>query len=393
MKVSEIQRRLAAAGLDGWLFYDFRRSNPIAYRTLELPDDLVVTRRWYYFLPAAGEPRGLVSALEPSNLDGLPGEKRVYRTWEERRTALEAILPRGGRVAMEYSPLNAIPYVSTVDAGTVELVRSFGVEVVSSADLVQETAARWSDAQRLAHISASEALIAIKDRAFAEASRRLRSDEPLSDFGLQQFMLRLYREAGLVTDGPPIVATNAHCSNPHYMPTPENQTPIQRGDVVMLDFWARLDRPNAVYADHTWMAFAGDRIPARLADVFGIVATARDRAIDFVRDAVDRGQTIQGWQVDDAARGVIVERGYGDFFVHRTGHSIDLEVHGNGANMDNYESHDERTVMAETGFSIEPGIYLPEFGVRSEVNVFIHAHKVVVTGVPIQTEVIPLLGA
>ena len=391
MKVSDIQSRLADAGLDGWLFFDFRRTNPVAYRTLELPEDLVVTRRWYYFVPARGEPCGLVSALEPTNLDALPGQKQVYRTWEERRAALAAMLPPRGRVAMEYSPLNAIPYVSTVDAGTIELIRSFDVEVVSSADLVQEATARWSDGQRQGHLQASRSLIEIKDRAFAEVGRCLRARDPLTDYELQQFMLGLYAEAGLVTDGPPIVATNAHCSNPHYMPTAARRTPIRMGDVVMLDFWAKLNRPNAVYADHTWMAFAGEKSPPRLAEIFAIVAEARDRAIAFVRDAFARGEAIQGWQVDDAARGFIVERGYGEYFVHRTGHSIDLEVHGDGANMDNYETHDERTVTTETGFSIEPGIYLPEFGVRSEVNVFIHGNEVVVTGVPIQTEVVALL--
>ena len=392
MQISEIQKNLKAKDFDGWLFYDFRRTNPIGYRCLELPDELIVTRRWYYYVPNAGEPVGLVSALEAGNLDTLPGKKHIYRTWQERHERLGEILPRGARVAMEYSPMGMVPYVSRVDAGTVELIRSFGVEVVSSADLLQEAVSRWSEAQWHGHLQASRDLMRIKDRAFAEAARCLRTGQSLTDYELQQFMLRHYAEAGLIADDPPIVATNEHCSNPHYLPTANKQTPIREGDVVMIDFWAKLDKPHSVYADHTWMAFAGERVPEHVAEVFSIVAAARDNAIAFVRGGLRRGRTIYGWEVDNAARSLIVERGYGDFFIHRTGHNIDGEVHGDGANMDNYETHDERTILTGTAFSIEPGIYLPEFGVRSEVDVFIQGTEPIVTGVPIQTEVVPLLA-
>lgn len=391
VEAREIQEQLQRWGLDGWLFYDFRRSNPIAYRTLGLPERLIVTRRWYYYVPRDGEPEGLVSALEPENLSTLPGRMRVYRTWQERQAALTKMLPRDGRVAMEYSPMNAIPTVSRVDGGTIEFVRSLGIEVVSSADMVQEAVARWSEEQWQGHLQASKALMALKDAAFAEATRCLRFGQPLTDYELQQYMFRQYPRVGLVADEAPIVATNERCSNPHYLPTRERQVLIREGDVLMLDFWAKLDRPGAVYADHTWMAFAGERVPEQLAEVFAIVAGARDRAIAFIRGRQTAGLTLRGWEVDDAARGYISERGYGEYFVHRTGHSIDEAVHGDGANMDNFETHDERILLKDTGFSIEPGIYLPEFGVRSEVNVFLKGQDAIVTGCPIQTEVVPLL--
>jgi len=393
MQIPEIQAKLVEQGYDGWLFYDFHRRNPIAYRALGLPDDLIVTRRWYYYVPQQGEPAGLVSALEPHNLDALPGKKLVYRTWEEGRDFLALLLPTGGTVAMEYSPLNAIPYVSLVDAGTVDLIRSLGISVVSSADLVQVAVCLWTEQHWSDHREASRRLIEIKDRAFAEVARRMRSRISTSDFEIQQFMADCYHEAGLITDDPPIVATNERCSNPHYLPTLEHQTVMRDGDVLLIDFWAKLDKPGSVYADHTWMAFIGDIVPPRLAQVFLAVATARDRAIEFVSQSFAQRRAIHGWQVDNVARESIKNAGFGDYFIHRTGHNIDKDVHGEGANMDNYESHDERRVLERTCFSIEPGIYLPEFGVRSEVDVFVAApDQIDVTGVPIQREVIALLS-
>lgn len=393
MLIAEIQSQLARQGIDGWLFYDFHRRNPIAYRTLQLPEHLIVTRRWYYFVPSSGEPVGLVSALERNNLDSLPGRKLVYRTWQERRDALVEMLPAGSQIAMEYSPLNSIPYVSTVDAGTIELIRSLGVRVVSSADLVQVAISQWAEQQWQNHLEASIKLIEIKDQAFAVVARRVRSGAHPTDYEIQQFMVGLYEDAGLVCDDPPIVATNERCSNPHYLPTADRQAEIHAEDVLLIDFWAKLNRPQAVYADHTWMGFVGSSVPRRVAEVFAAVAEARDAAIEFVRDSFAQGRAIHGWEVDDVARGSIARRGYGDFFIHRTGHNIDEDVHGEGANMDNYETHDERTVLERTCFSIEPGIYLPEFGVRSEVDVFIAGrNRVEVTGTPIQRQVVPLLA-
>jgi Xaa-Pro dipeptidase len=393
MRIVEIQKLLAEQQIDGWLFYDFQRRNSIAYRTLGVKADLIATRRWYYFVPQRGNPQALVSALEPHNLESLPGERRIYRTWEERRDNLDAMLPHKGTIAMEYSPLGAIPYVSLVDAGTVDLVRSIGPTIVSSADLVQQALCQWSDKQWNDHIEASVRLIDIKDRAFAEIGTRLRANSPTTDFEIQQLMWEWYQRSGLISDDPPIVATNAHCSDPHYLPTENRQSIIRTGDVVLIDFWAKLNGSGSVYADHTWTAYAGDTVPSRVAQVFETVASARDTAIKFVSHAFASRLPIQGWQVDDAARQPIARSGFGEYFIHRTGHNIGEEVHGEGANMDNYESHDERFLLERTCFSIEPGVYLPEFGIRSEVDVFIAAPgEVVVTGVPIQTEVVPLLG-
>jgi len=391
MEIPQIQELLRHANIPAWLLYDFRHSNPIAYRTLGLDAGKIATRRWYYLVPREGEPRKLVSPLEAGILDRLPGEKTVYRTWQDREAGLRALLDGLGRVAMEYSPNCAVPYVSTVDGGTLELIRSFGVEVVSSADLVQETVARWSAAQLQGHVEASERLMRILHEAHVEVARCIRAGEPLTDYALQQFMYTRYAPAGLAADSPPIVATNAHASNPHYLPTEAHQTPIRADDVLLIDFWARLDAPGTMYADHTWMAYVGARVPEQPAKVFRAVADARDAAIALVRRAADGGPSLQGWQVDDAARDVIGRAGYGDFFIHRTGHNIGEEVHGEGANMDNYETHDLRAVLPNTCFSIEPGIYLPSFGVRSEVNVYFGGDDVIVTG-GLQQEMVALLA-
>jgi Xaa-Pro aminopeptidase len=337
-----------------------------------------------------GEPSGLVSALEAHALDELPGAKRVYRTWQERESALEVMLSGARRIAVEYSPRNAIPYVSRVDAGTVDFLRSLGKEVVSSADLVQYTVARWDPVQLESHLQASRRLMAIKDRAFDYIGACLRAGETPTDFAVQQLMWKEYAANGLVADDPPIVATNAHASDPHYLPTAENQTPIRAGDVVLIDFWAKLDEPRAVYADHTWMAYAGTPVPGKPAEVFAVVAAARDAAVQTVTSAVRSGKPLRGYEVDDAARAVIANAGYGDFFIHRTGHSIGEEVHGDGANMDDFETRDERQVLPRTCYSIEPGNYLPEFGVRSEINVYVGEGTVEITGGP-QAEIVPVL--
>jgi Xaa-Pro dipeptidase len=391
MQISAIQELLRRQDIPAWLFYDFRHSNPIAYRALGLPEGTHATRRWYYLVPRDGGPRKLVSPLESGVLDALPGERTIYRTWQEREDTLRQMLTGLGRVAMEYSPNGAVPYISRVDGGTLELIRSFGVGVVSSADLVQEAVARWDAAQFQSHVEASTRLMAIKDAAFAEAARRIRAGEPLTDYQLQQFMVERYAAAGLVSDAPPIVATNANASNPHYQPTAERATTITEGDVLLIDFWAKLDEPDAMYADHTWMAYVGARVPEEPAQVFAVVAAARDAAIALVREAADSGRQLQGWQVDDAARGVIERAGFGAYFIHRTGHNIGRETHGEGANMDNYETHDVRAVLPNTCFSVEPGIYLPAFGVRSEVDVYVAGDDVLVTGGP-QRAMTALLG-
>lgn len=396
VQFQQIQQALSAEQVDGWLFYDFRKSNPLAYQVLDLPVDEMYTRRWFYFIPTQGTPVALVSAVESHTLHALPGEQRIFRTWQEMQGHLQSLLHKCARVAMEYSPLNAIPYISRVDAGTVELIRSLGVDVVSSANLAQRFISQLSEAQIVSHREAGRRLIVMKNRIFAELGAALSAGREVNEYQVQQRFLDMMREAGLEPpEGEyPIVAVNSHSGNPHYEPGPLHASPIRQGDLILFDFWGRLSsRSDSVYADYTWLAFAGthEDIPARQREVFDIVRNAREAAITFIRDRLTADEQVEGWQVDDAARQVINQAGYGDFFVHRTGHSIGIHLHGNGANMDNFETQDRRLLLPRTCNSIEPGIYLPEFGIRSEVNLLIHEHTVEVTGIPAQQAITPLL--
>ncbi len=393
MDITRIQQVLQEEHIDGWLFFDFRKSNLIAYQVLSLPIHDMYTRRWFYFVPAQGEPVAIVSAVESHVLHSLPGTRLIYRTWEEMQQYLKQLLTPGMRVAMEYSPMNAIPYIGRVDAGTVELVRSFGVEVVTSANLSQYFVATLTSEQIESHREASHLLIATKNALFVELGQDIQASTELDEYLVQQRFQKLAQDAGLVMAEPPIVAVNAHASNPHYMPTAMQHSPITRGDLVLFDFWARMPREDAVYADYTWMAFVGtqDEIPAKQREVFEIVRNARDTGIAFARTKLAAGDRVEGRQVDDVVRGVITKAGYGDYFVHRTGHNIGIAEHGNGANIDNYETQDERVLLPNTCCSIEPGIYLPEFGVRSEVNLLIHEQDAEVTGGPVQEEIVALL--
>ena len=394
MNLEQIQEALQSERLHGWLFYDFRKSNPIAYHILSIPLNSFFSRRWFYFVPAYGTPTALVSAVESHVLNSLPGEQRIFRTWQEMRSHLEALLTAGIRIAMEYSPMNAIPYMSRVDAGTLELVRSCGVEVVSSANLAQRFGSQLTAKQMGSHREAGRRLIAAKDTLFASLGNDLRAGNPLDEYSVTQRFVTLIKQAGLaLSSGDPHVAVNANASNPHYEPGSSQSSPIRRGDLVLLDFWARLPEPDAIIADYTWMAFAGarDEIPARQREVFEVVRQARDTGIAFARQRLEKGIPVEGREVDDATRAVIAQAGYSDYFVHRTGHNISHVVHGDGANMDNYETRDERILLPSTCCSIEPGIYLPEFGIRSEVNILIHEHDVEVTGTPAQEEIVALL--
>lgn len=396
MELQRIQEALAAEMLAGWLFYDFRKSNPLAYQVLGLSSEEMYTRRWFYFVPVQGEPIAVVSAVESHVLSRLPGEQLVFRTWQEMQAHLGRFLSSGLRVAMEYSPMNAIPYVSRVDAGTVELIRSFGVEVVSSANLAQRFTSQLSAAQLASHREAGRRLIAIKDQLFAELGAGMREGHELDEYAVQLRFANLIQQAGLEMPAGefPIVAVNGNASNPHYEPGPTRSSPILRGDLVLFDFWGRLvDREDSVYADYTWMAFAGaaDEIPAHQREVFALVRTARDSAIAFIRERLAAGERVEGREVDDVTRNVIAREGLGNFFVHRTGHSIGTVLHGNGANIDNFETQDERALLPFTCNSIEPGIYLLEFGMRSEVDLLILEGDVEVTGVPVQQEIVPLL--
>jgi Xaa-Pro aminopeptidase len=390
-RLNEIQEALRQEGqtgqaeLDGWLFCDFRGSDPLAYRILGLDPGQISTRRWYYYIPNTDDPVGIVSSVEPHRLDSLSGKKRVFLSWQQLHAALAEILQGARRVAMQYSPGNAIPYVSRVDAGTVELVRQLGVEVVSSADLVQRFEAVWSAEQWQSHLRAAKGVRETVDAAFTY----IRQHTPVSEYAVQQFIVQCFTDRGLVTNHPPIVAINAHSADPHFEPTPDSGL-IRPGDFVLIDLWAK--EPDGVYADYTWTGFMGKNVPGRYQEIFTIVRDARDAAIAFVKERISREQSFHGYEVDAAARKVITDAGYGEYFVHRTGHSIGEEVHGNGANMDGLETRDERNVLPGTCFSIEPGIYLAgEFGVRSEVNVYVTEREAIVTGTPMQTEVIPIL--
>jgi Xaa-Pro aminopeptidase len=389
MDIRAIQAALKDLSLDGWLFYDHHHRDPIAYRVLGL-DHMLTTRRWYYLVPASGEPAKLVHRIESHNLDALPGKRHEYSTWREQREKLAAMLGGAKKLAMEYSALNDIPYVGLVDAGTVELVRSFGIEITSSADLVQLFEARWTPEQLAGHLEAGKVVHAAIREGFRAIAEAVRSGRGTDEYKIQQVVREAMRAQGVESEDPPDVAVNANSSDQHYCALPSKSKPIGQGDWVLLDVWGKKATPGAVFFDITWTGYVGDQVPERHASIFNIVKQARDAAIDLVQTATRQGRSLAGWEVDDAARGVITKAGYGDYFVHRTGHSIGEDIHGNGANMDNFETRDTRRVIPRTCFSVEPGIYLPEFGVRSEVNVYVDEREARVTG-EIQQAVVPIL--
>ena len=392
-RIADIQTALAEAALDGWLFYDFRLSDPLAYRILELPEHGIATRRWFCFIPRSGEPRKLVSAVEAHRLDAVAGPAIVYRSADEMRGGLVRILSGARRVAMAYSPNCAIPYVSRVDAGTVELVRSLGVEVISAADLIQRFEAMLTPEQLQSHHRAAVKLRTVVDETFAELARRIRQGSEACEHDLQQFVMERFAASGLTTASPPIVATNLHSADPHYGPSEQHPTPISRGDFVLLDLWAKEPGEQSIYADFTWVAFVGDRVPEEHARIFSIVANARDAAAELIRKRVASKAAVSGRDADRAAREVIEAAGFGERFLHRTGHSIGREVHGTGANLDSLETDDHRMLIENTCFSVEPGIYLEgRFGVRSELDMTIENGRANISADAVQREIIPLLA-
>jgi len=388
--IQSIQSDLRAAKIDGWLFYDFRGRDPIAQHILGLPEGMR-TRRWYYFVPVKGTPKKLVHKIESESLAALPGETLYYAKQEELRKNLKKMLVRAKRVAMQYSPKNEIPYVAMVDAGTVELVRSAGPKVVSSADLVQKYDACWSAEQLESHLSAGVIIDRIVSGAFQHAANCVREKKPLTEYDLKKWILKEFEAAGIWAEEGPDIAVNAHASDPHYGPTLETAAPIREGDLLLLDVWGKKKTPGSVYYDITWMGYLGAKVPEKHAKIFGILRDARDAAVNLIRKHIAAGKPLQGWQVDKTARAVIEKAGYEKYFFHRTGHSIGEKVHGNGANMDGLETHDVRHLIPHTCNSIEPGIYLPEFGVRTEVNVYIGDGEARVTGA-IQNEILALLA-
>ena len=380
MPIEEIQAALRDEHLDGWLFFDHHQRDPLAYRILKLNPQRVATRRWYYFIPADGEPRGLVHAIEPHVLAGLPGHIGKYSSWSAQTEGLHHLLAGARKIAMHYSPNCAIPYVSLVDGGTIELVRGAGVEIATSANLVQLFEARWTSEQLEMHLEAGRRVDRVRAEAFQKIAATLAVGQTLTEWDVNRFIRAGFEKSGLFTDHGPIVAVNSNMSDPHYEPEPQASREIHQGDAVLIDMWAKLDRPGSVYYDITWTGYCGTTPPSALQNIFEVVRDARDRAIQRVQAAIPRGDILLGFQVDDAARTYIKDRGFGEYFVHRTGHSIGEEVHGTGANMDNLETHDERRIIAGTCFSVEPGVYLPQFGIRSEVNVYVSATEAQVTG-------------
>jgi Xaa-Pro aminopeptidase len=369
LDIAAVQNALAAEGLDAWLLYDFQGSNPVSYRLAGMGGGgHLATRRWFYLIPASGEPQGLVHAIERYNLDHLPGTKIVYAGRAQLHAGLTKLLAGRRRVAMEYSPNNAIPYVSRVDAGTVELVRSTGVAVVSSGDLIQQFEARWSDAAIATHRRASEKLYRIKDQAFQAVAKRLRDGVATTEFDIQQQMAGWFADEGLVAESAPNVSAQENAGNPHYLPTATHHRAIRPNELLLLDLWGKLATPGAVYADITWVGFTGDTVPDRMAQAFGAICRARDAAVDAVQNAARAGREIRGFEADRAARTVLIDAGFESAILHRTGHSLGENVHGNGAHLDDYETHDERRLMAGSGFTIEPGLYFKDFGVRTEIN-------------------------
>jgi len=380
MDLKAIQTALHERNIDAWLFYDHHHRDSIAYKVLGLPETIMVTRRWFYIIPREGEPLKLVHRIEAGHLDSLPGTKREYSSWRELWDNLQAMLVRLRTVAMQYSPNNLIPYIGLVDAGTVELIRSFGKEIVSSGDLVARFEAAWTEEQIASHFAARDAIDAIVPACFKEIGRRARNGGA-TEYAIQQWLAEAFHRENL-----PIVAVNANSGNPHYLPQARGSAQIKPGDHVLLDIWAKKNVPNAVYYDITWTGVIGTPTD-RQVEIFNIVAGARDAGIKKVVDAYAAKRRIAGWEVDQATREHITNAGYAQYFPHRTGHSIGVSVHGNGANMDNLETKDDREIIPNTCFSIEPGIYLPEFGVRSEVNVLTRNGAAEVTG-KIQNELV-----
>jgi Xaa-Pro dipeptidase len=382
--ISAIQAALVEAGFDGWLFYDHHHRDPIAAHILALDEKAHITRRWYYFVPAAGTPRKLVHRIEQSRLDSLPGSKAQYSSWQELAAGLEAMLSGARRLAMQYSPNNAIMYVSMVDAGTVEFLRGLGKQIVSSADLVSRFEAVLSEEQVASHGVAQRAIDAIVAEGWREMGRRLRPGSggtgALTEFDMVVWLSEAMRREGLIWENGPNVSANANCSDSHYEPTAERSSPIREGDFILIDIWGRLEKPGSVYYDITWTGVVGREPSPREQLVFETVRNARDAAIAFVQQAFQQGRSICGYEADDAARAVIQAAGFGEFFTHRTGHNITQEIHGSGANLDNLETHDIRRILPHTCFSVEPGIYLPEFGVRSEIDMLTAPGKAWVTG-------------
>jgi Xaa-Pro dipeptidase len=391
-RIASIQQTLRNYHIDGWLLFNFRQSNIFASKLLQIPSHMTQMRRYFYYIPAEGEPQKVVHGIEQYNLDHLPGTTHLYVSWQTLHSALRIILTGVRTVAMEYSPLNAIPYVSKVDGGTVDLIRSFGCNVVTSGDIVQFYEARWTEIQRADQFETADILRRTVDVAFGFIGDNLRNHERITEYDVQQKMIEYFLANGLMYGDAPNCSVNGNAANPHYEPTKDIKTEIKKGDFILIDLWAKKNVSQSVYADITWIAFAGKKIPQKYQEVFSIVKGSRDAAVEYAKTALRSGQLLRGCDIDDVARLFIAQRGYGNYFIHRTGHNIGEEVHGNGANLDNLETNDQREILPETCFSVEPGIYLPdEFGVRLEINVYIDKNRTLhIPGQPMQDRIVTI---
>ncbi len=375
-QITSIQEKIKDLGLDGWLMYNFRNNNPFATKILQMTEGKLSSRRYFYFIPASGTPKKLVHNIEQYDLDHLPGEKAVYSQWKTLQDGVKSILAGSKKVCMEYSPNNDIPYLSKVDAGTLEFIRSFGVEVVSSGDLVQYFEARWSEEQYKDAEDTAAILLRTINKAFGYIGEQLRGRKKITEYDVQQLIMKEFARHDLTTYSPANCSVNGNGANPHYDPSAERSSEIKKGDYILIDWWAKKNKPGGVYADFTWVAYAGTDVPKKYLEVFNVVKGARDAAVEFLQKEFAAGKKVRGCDVDDVTRSYITEKGYGKYFIHRTGHNIGEEVHGNGAHIDNFETNDVREIIPETCFSIEPGVYLPgEFGIRLEIDVYISKNK------------------
>jgi Xaa-Pro dipeptidase len=391
MDIAAIQRALREEKIDGWLLTDFRNRDYLAYRLLGLNAEKMSSRRWYYYIPARGEPKKIVSAVERQKLDALPGKQYVYLSWKEQHAAITRALGPRRRIAMQYSPKNNVPYISLVDGGTIELLRSLGYRIVSSADLVQMFVSLISEEGYRTHKEAAVVMDRIMEEAFAMIRTGAATGSGVTELDVQQYIVKRFTEENLETYDPPMVGTNDHPADPHFELTPERSRPFAKGDTVLIDMWAKKKVPGAIYYDITWVGFVGEQPPEDYVRMYMAVRDARDAAVNFVMEKFARKQPCYGWQVDDACRNVVAKRGFGKYFLHRTGHSITEETHGNGVNIDNLETKDDRALLPGCCFSIEPGIYLAgKMGVRTEINMFIrHDGTPEVTG-RVQSDIVLL---
>ena len=388
VNAGELQKAVAEAGLDGWLLYDFRGTNPLARSVLGLDQLPTGSRRWFYLILPHSAPIKIVHGIETEALDSLPGERKIYRSYTDLKNALAESLKPLKKVAMEYAPLAGNPYISRIDAGTIELIRACGPEVVSSGDLIQKFAATLSEEQFETHLAADAVTRTGFEKSWEFIEQQIRSTGQVSEQEVCKLILDHFEASGMTTYSPPIVARQPNNRFPHYETGHGQDTMIRAGDLVLIDMWCKAKTPHAIYSDISKMAYVGQDIPSAYSEAFALVIQARDTGLNLIQERCQAGEVLAGWEVDRAVRKVIADAGKQQYFLHRTGHSLGEEVHSNGAHLDDYEMHEERTLLPSTLMTIEPGLYQETFGLRSEINVFINQNnQVQVTGGPIQNEI------